>query len=192
MATELYSEYGGFAAGWTGPIEALSSQAKPERRAMSGKIEARLKELGIELPQPTAPLANYVPFTIAGNLVFIAGQISQWNGERRFVGKLGAGIGIADGQQAARLCALNLIAHLRVAAGGDLDRVRRCLRLGGFVNCTPDFTDMPQVVNGASDLMVEVFGDAGKHARAAVGTSALPSGVSVEVEATVELGCTGP
>ena len=98
------------------------------------------------------------------------------------------GISIADGQQAARLCALNIITHLRIAADGDLDRVRRCLRLGGFVNCTPDFTDMPQVVNGASDLMVEVFGDAGRHARAAVGTSALPSGVSVEVEATFELG----
>src|SRR6266550_2487460 len=150
MGRELRREYGGFAAGWTGPIEALSSKATSERRAMSGKIEARLKELGIELPQPTAPLANYVPFTVSGDLVFIAGQISQWN--------------------------------------GDLDRVRRCLRLGGFVNCTPDFTDMPQVINGASDLMVEVFGDAGRHARAAVGTSSLPGGVAVEVEATFELG----
>jgi len=155
---------------------------------MSGRIEARLKELGIELPQPAAPVANYVPFTISGNLVIIAGQICQWNGERRFVGKLGAGISIADGQQAARLCALNILAHLRVAAGGDLDRVRRCLRLGGFVNCTPEFTDMPQIVNGASDLMVEVFGDAGKHARAAVGNNSLPGGVAVEVEAVFELG----
>jgi enamine deaminase RidA (YjgF/YER057c/UK114 family) len=155
---------------------------------MSGRIEARLKELGIELPQPAAPVANYVPFTISGNLVIIAGQICQWNGERRFVGKLGAGISIADGQQAARLCALNILAHLRVAAGGDLDRVRRCLRLGGFVNCTPEFTDMPQIVNGASDLMVEVFGDAGKHARAAIGNNSLPGGVAVEVEATFELG----
>ena len=154
---------------------------------MSGKIEARLKELGLELPQPAAPVANYVPFTISGNIVFIAGQICQWNGERRFVGKLGAGIGVAEGQQAARLCALNILAHLRVAAGGDLDQVRRCLRLGGFVNCTPEFTDMPQVVNGASDLMVEVFGDAGKHARAAVGNNSLPGGVAVEVEATFEL-----
>src|SRR5256885_4586599 len=143
MGRELRREYGGFAAGWTGPIEALSSKARSERRAMSGTIEARLKELGIELPQPTAPLANYVPFTIAGNLVFIAGQISQWNGERRFVGKLGAGISIADGQQAARLCALNIIAHLRVAAGGDLDRVRRCLRLGGVCNRPPEVTRMP-------------------------------------------------
>ena len=159
---------------------------------MSGKIEARLRELSIELPQPAAPVANYVPFMISatgsGNLVFIAGQICQWNGERRFVGKLGAGIGIADGQQAARLCALNILAHLRVACGGDLDRVHRCLRLGGFVNCIPEFTDMPQVVNGASDQMVEVFGDIGRHARAAVGVSSLPGGVAVEVEATFEIG----
>jgi enamine deaminase RidA (YjgF/YER057c/UK114 family) len=155
---------------------------------MSRRIEARLNELGIELPQPAAPVANYVPFTISGNLVFISGQICQWNGELRFVGKLGAGIGIADGRGAARLCALNILAHLRVAAGDDLDRVRRILRVGGFVNCTPEFTDMPQVVNGASDLMVEVFGDIGRHARAAVGMSSLPGGVAVEVEATVEIG----
>jgi enamine deaminase RidA (YjgF/YER057c/UK114 family) len=155
---------------------------------MSGTIDARLRQLGIELPEPAAPVANYVPFAVSGNLVFIAGQICQWNGERRFVGKLGGGISITDGQQAARLCALNILAHLRVAAGGDLDRVRRCLRLGGFVNCTPDFTDMPQVVNGASDLMVAVFGDIGRHARAAVGTSSLPGGVAAEVEATFELG----
>ena len=155
---------------------------------MSGTIDARLRQLGIELPEPTSPLANYVPFAMSGNLVFIAGQLCLWNGERRFVGKLGAGITIADGQQAARLCALNILAHLRVACGGDLDRVRRCLRLGGFVNCTPEFTDMPQVVNGASDLMVEVFGDQGRHARAAVGVSSLPAGVAVEVEGTFEIG----
>ena len=154
---------------------------------MSGAIEARLKELGIELPAPAAPIANYVPFATGGKLVFIAGQICQWNGERRYVGKLGREISIADGQQAARLCALNILAQLRAAAGGDLDRVARCLRLGGFVNCAPDFTDMPQVVNGASDLMVEVFGDRGRHARAAVGSSSLPGGVAVEVEATFEL-----
>lgn len=159
---------------------------------MSGRIDGRLKELGIALPEPTAPLANYVPFTLvstgAGNLVFIAGQICMWNGERRHVGKLGAGISIADGRDAARLCALNILAHLRVACGGDLDRVRRCVQLRGFVNCTPDFTDMPQVVNGASDLMVEIFGDIGRHARAAVGTNSLPGGVSVEVEAVFEIG----
>jgi len=154
---------------------------------MSGKIEARLKELDIELPQPAAPVANYVPFTVSGNLVFISGQICQWNGELRFIGKLGGAISIADGREAARLCALNILAHLRVACGGDLDRVRRVLRLGGFVNCTPEFTDMPQAVNGASDLMVAVFGDLGRHARAAVGVSSLPGGVAVEVEATFEI-----
>ena len=155
---------------------------------MSGRIEARLKELGIELPEPAAPVANYVPFTVSGNLVFVSGQICVWNGERRFIGKLGAGIDVANGRQAARLCALNILAQLRVACGGDLDRVHRCLRLGGFVNCTPDFTGMPQVVNGASDLMVEVFGDSGRHARAAVGNSSLPGGVAVEVEGTFEIG----
>ena len=155
---------------------------------MSGTIDTRLTELGIELPQPGAPVANYVPFTVSGSLVLIAGQICVWNGERRFVGKLGAGIGIAEGREAAKLCALNILAHLLVACGGDLDRVRRVLRLGGFVNCTPEFTEMPQVVNGASDLMVEVFGDSGRHARAAVGVSSLPGGVAVEVEAIVEIG----
>ena len=155
---------------------------------MSGTIDARLRQLGIELPEPAAPVANYVPFAVSGNLVFIAGQICQWNGERRFVGKLGAGIDIAGGKEAARLCALNILAQLRAACGGDLDRVRRIVRVGGFVNCTAEFTDMPQVVNGASDLMVEVFGDAGRHARAAVGVSSLPLGVAVEVEATAEIG----
>ncbi|MBV9825098.1 MAG: RidA family protein [Alphaproteobacteria bacterium] len=154
---------------------------------MSGRIEARLTELGIELPQPGAPIANYVPFTIAGTLVFISGQISQWNGELRHVGKLGGGISMEDGQHAARLCGLNILAHLKVACGGDLDRVTRCVRLGGFVNCTPNFTAMPQIINGASDLMVDVLGDAGKHARAAVGVSSLPGGVAAEVEATFEI-----
>jgi enamine deaminase RidA (YjgF/YER057c/UK114 family) len=155
---------------------------------MSGRIEARLKELGIELPQASAPVANYVPFTVTGGLVVVSGQVSVRNGKAEFVGKLGREISIADGQQAARLCALNILAHLRVACGGDLDRVRRVLRLGGFVNCTPEFTDMPQVVNGASDLMVEVFGDSGRHARAAVGVGSLPLGVAVEVEAMFDIG----
>jgi enamine deaminase RidA (YjgF/YER057c/UK114 family) len=155
---------------------------------MSGRIEARLRNLGIELPEPTAPMANYVPFTVAGPLVFIAGQISQWNGERRHIGKLGAGIGTAEGRDAARLCALNILTHLRTACDGDLDRVGRVVQLRGFVNCAPEFTDMPEVVNGASDLMVEVFGDAGRHARAAVGVASLPGGVAVEVEAVFEIG----
>jgi enamine deaminase RidA (YjgF/YER057c/UK114 family) len=155
---------------------------------MPGRIDQRLAELKIELPNAAAPMANYVPAVRVGNLLFVSGQICQWNGELRFVGKLGAEITIADGRQAARLCALNILAHLRAAAAGDLDRVRRILRVGGFVNCTPEFADMPQVVNGASDLMVEVFGDVGRHARAAVGMNSLPGGVAVEVEATVEIG----
>ena len=154
---------------------------------MSGKIDARLKELGLELPQATAPIANYVPYTVSGKLVVVSGQVSVRNGKAEYVGKLGAGISIAEGQEAAKLCALNIIAHLQTACGGDLDKVKRVLRLGGFVNCTPEFTDMPQVVNGASNLMVEVFGEAGKHARAAVGVSSLPLGVAVEVEAMFEL-----
>jgi enamine deaminase RidA (YjgF/YER057c/UK114 family) len=154
---------------------------------MSGKIDARLKELGLELPQATAPIANYVPYTISGKLVVVSGQVSVRNGKPEYVGKLGAGISIAEGQEAAKLCALNIIAHLKTACGGDLDNVKRVLRLGGFVNCMPEFTDMPQVVNGASNLMVEVFGEAGKHARAAVGVSSLPLGVAVEVEAMFEL-----
>jgi enamine deaminase RidA (YjgF/YER057c/UK114 family) len=154
---------------------------------MSGKIDARLKELGIELPQATVPVANYVPYTVSGNLVVVSGQVTLLGGKAEYVGKLGREISIEDGQKAARLCALNILTHLKTACGGDLDRVKRVLRLGGFVNSTPDFTQMPQVVNGASDLMVEVFGDAGRHARAAVGVASLPLGVSVEVEAMFEI-----
>jgi len=119
--------------------------------------------------------------------LFLTGQLSQWNGERRFIGKLGREFGVAEGQQAARLCALNLLSHLRVALGGDLDRTLRCLRVSGFVNSVPEFLDHSQVVNGASDLLVQVFGDAGRHTRMAVGVSGLPYGVAVEVEAVFEV-----
>jgi enamine deaminase RidA (YjgF/YER057c/UK114 family) len=151
------------------------------------RIDDRLRELGIELPTPSAPGANYVPTVRSGNLLFITGQLSQWNGERRFVGKLGREFGIAEGQQAARLCALNLIAHLRAALADDLDRVVRCVRVAGYVNSTPDFTGQSQVINGASDVFVSVFGEAGRHTRMAVGVSALPYDVAVEVEATFEI-----
>jgi len=154
---------------------------------MAGRINARLGELGLELPQASAPVANYVPFTRAGSLVIVSGQVSVRHGKAEFVGKLGREIGLAEGREAARLCALNILAHLKVACGGDLDRVTRVLRLGGFVNCTPEFTEMPQVVNGASDLMVELFGDSGRHARAAVGVASLPLGAAVEVEAMFEI-----
>jgi len=154
---------------------------------MPGRIDARLAELTIELPSAVPPLANYVPYVQSGNLVFVSGQICQWNGERKFLGKLGHEFDVEQGQSAARLCGLNLIAHLQQALHGDLDRVVRVVRLGGFVNCTPEFTDQPLVINGASDLMVQLFGDAGKHSRAAVGVNALPGGVAVEVDAVFEV-----
>ncbi len=150
-------------------------------------VEGRLRQLSIELPEPSRPGANYVPSVRSGNLVFLTGQLCQWNGERRFIGKLGREFGVADGQQAARLSALNLVAHLRAALAGDLDRVVRCIRVAGFVNATPDFVDHSQVVNGASDLFVELFGEAGRHTRMAVGVSGLPYGVAVEVEAVFEV-----
>ncbi len=152
-----------------------------------GRVEERLRALSIELPQPSKPGANYVPWARSGQLVFLTGQLSQWNGERRFIGKLGREFGVEEGQAAARLCALNLIAHARDAAGGDLDRVARIVRIAGFVNSTPDFVQQSQVVNGASDLFVDVFGDAGRHARMAVGVAALPYDVAVEVEAVLEV-----
>lgn len=149
--------------------------------------DARLASLKIELPQPAAPAANYVPYVVSGNLVFVAGQITIWNGEVRYIGRVGDTLSLEDGVAAARLCGLNIIAQARAACGGSLDRVKRCVKLGGFVNCTPDFTNQPQVINGASDLMVEVFGEAGKHARFAVGANVLPRGVAVEVDAIFEI-----
>jgi enamine deaminase RidA (YjgF/YER057c/UK114 family) len=154
---------------------------------MAGKIEARLRELKIELPNASAPAANYVPFVQTGTLLVMAGQVCIWNGERRFVGKLGREFSIEEGQQAARICGLNLIAQAKAALGGDLDRLVRCVRLGGFVNSMPDFLEQPRVVNGASDLMVEVFGDAGRHARTAIGTNVLPFDLAVEVDAIFEV-----
>lgn len=150
-----------------------------------GAIEARLGELGITLPDAPAPAANYVPFVITGNLLFVSGQIAQ-GPEGPIRGKLGESMGIEEGQAAARACALALIAQAR-AATGDLDRIARVVKLTGFVNATPDFVDHPKVVNGASDLFVEIFGDRGRHARAAVGSASLPLGVAVEIEGVFEL-----
>ena len=150
-------------------------------------IDDRLIELGIELPRPSSPGANYVQFVRTGNLLYLTGQLSQWNGERRYIGKLGRELTVEDGQHAARLSALNLLAHLRTAVSNDIERVVRCVRVVGYVNATDDFTGHSQVMNGASDLFVEVFGDAGRHTRMAVGTNGLPYGVAVEVEATFEI-----
>jgi enamine deaminase RidA (YjgF/YER057c/UK114 family) len=151
------------------------------------RIDQRLQELGVELPRASTPGANYVPWVRSGALLFLSGQVSQWNGERRFIGKLGREFEMTEGQQAARLCALNLIAHLRQALDGDLDRVVRCVRLGGYVNSMPSFTAQSQVINGASDLIVEVFGDIGRHARTAIGVAVLPYDVAVEVDAVFEV-----
>lgn len=154
---------------------------------MSYRIDARLAELGIELPNASPPAANYVPFIVSGNLLFLSGQIAQWNGERPYVGRVGAEISVEDGIAAARLCGLNLIAWVKLATAGNLDRVSRIIKLGGFVNSAPDFFDQPKIVNGCSDLLVVVFGEAGRHARTAVGTHALPFNVAVEIDAIVEL-----
>jgi len=154
---------------------------------MAGKIEALLAEKKIELPKAAIPVANYVPVVITGNLAFVAGQVTFWNGEVKFVGKLGKEYTVEQGQQAARLCGLNILAQMKAALGGDLDRIKRCVKLNVFVNSQPDFTEQPKVANGVSDLMVEVFGDAGKHARAALGVNVLPLNVAVEADAVFEI-----
>ena len=152
-----------------------------------GKIDNRLAELGITVPTPAKPVANYVGWVRTGNLVFTAGQVTLADGKFHYIGKVGAEISVDDAQKAARLCAINIIAQLREACGGDLDRVKRIVKLVGFVNGTPEFSEHPKVINGASDLMVEVFGDAGKHARSAVGAGSLPLNISVEIEAIAEI-----
>jgi len=149
------------------------------------KIAGRLAELSITLPTAAAPAANYVPFVKSGNMLYVSGQLPFENGQLLNNGRLGENLTIEQGYAAARQCAINIIAQINAA--GALEKVKRVVRLGGFVNSAPSFTDQPQVVNGASDLFVAVFGDAGRHARAAVGTPSLPRGVSVEVDAVIEL-----
>ena len=158
----------------------------PRRKQMSESIADRLNNLGIELPHPAAPAANYVPFVRSGSQLFVSGQLPMTDGKLTSVGKLGDAISIDDGYAAARVCAINLLAQAQSAVG-ELDKIKRVVKLVGFVNSTPDFTEQPKVVNGASDLMADVLGDAGAHARSAVGVAALPFGVSVEVEAIFEI-----
>lgn len=148
---------------------------------MAGKIEAKLGAMGLELPNAPAPAANYVPFVKAGDLVFVSGQISM-DASGLIKGRLGDGMTVEQGQAAAKACALNLLAQVKAACDGDLDRLVRVVKLGGFVNCTADFIDQPKVINGASDLMADLLGAAGTHARAAVGSSSLPLGVAVEID----------
>lgn len=152
-----------------------------------GLIDKRLAELGIVLPTPAKPVANYVPWVRTGNLVYISGQGAMKDGKLEYTGRVGDTVSTDDAIASARLTAINIIAHVRDACGGDLDRVKRVVKLLGLVNCTPAFGDHPKVINGASDLMVEVFGDKGRHARSAVGAPSLPFGLSVEVEAIVEI-----
>jgi enamine deaminase RidA (YjgF/YER057c/UK114 family) len=151
---------------------------------MTGKIEARLRELGIALPEAQEPrVANILNTVIANNFLFVSGQITQWNGERRFIGKVGREFSLEEGRQAARLSALNVLAQAKKALDGDLDRIERVVKLKGYVNAMPDFTELPQMVNGASELMIEIFGEAGRHARTAIGAAVMPFDVAIEVEA---------
>ena len=154
---------------------------------MAGSVEGRLAQLGITLPTPASPLANYIPFTRVGALLFVSGQIClDADGKLVAKGKLGSGVSVDDGQKAARACAINMLAQVK-AAIGSLDKVKQVIRLGGFINADPAFLDGPKVMNGASDLMVEVFGSKGRHARTTVGVAVLPADAAVEVEALLEV-----
>ena len=154
---------------------------------MSCQAHAKLKELGLTLPQAVAPVANYVPYVITGNTVMMSGMLPMQDGKPQYIGKLGDNISVEEGYEAAKLCGLNMLAQLEQAVSGNMDSVARVLKLGIFVNSTADFTDQPKVANGISDLMVNVFEDAGKHARFAMGAGQLPFGVAVEVDGVFEL-----
>src|SRR5437879_6587804 len=154
---------------------------------MAGTVERKLSELGISLPPPASPVANYIPFVRVGALLFVSGQICLDGGGKLVAkGKLGTGVSAEDGQKAARACAINLLAQIK-AALGDLDKIARVVRLGGFINSDPSFLDGPKVMNGASDLMVAVFGDKGRHSRTTVGVAVLPADAAVEVEGVFEV-----
>ena len=154
---------------------------------MSGRIEARLAELGLSLPPAQPPVATYVPFVLTGSLVVVSGQLPMVQGKLGWTGKLGQAVSLEDGKLAARQCLLNVLAHLNAACEGDLDRVARVVRLGGFIACGADFTQHPAVMNGASDLAVDIFGEAGRHARATVGVPSLPLDAPVEIEGMFEI-----
>jgi enamine deaminase RidA (YjgF/YER057c/UK114 family) len=154
---------------------------------MAAGVRAKLAELGLVLPVAQPPVATYVPYVRSGALLVVSGQLPMVDGVLAFAGKLGAAVSVAEGQAAARQCLLNVLAHACAALDGDLDRVVRVVRLGGFVACAPEFTQHPAVINGASDLVVAIFGDAGRHARAAVGVASLPLDAAVELEAMFEV-----
>lgn len=150
-------------------------------------LQTKLEAAGFSLPEAAAPAANYVPYVISGNTVFVSGQIPFLNGEKMHLGCVGKDLTTEQGVEAAQACALNILAQVNDAVGGDWSKVKRCVKLGGFVNSTPDFTDQPSVINGASNLIAEVMGDAGKHARFAVSAPSLPLGVAVEIDAIFEI-----
>ena len=154
---------------------------------MTQSVEQRLENLGIELPEPVAPVATYVPYVATGSLIFVSGQVPVRDGKLAYRGKVGDTYDLEQARAAARLVGINLLAVAKSACEGDLERISRCVKLGGFVNCTPDFEQQPAVINGASDLMVEVLGDRGRHARFAVGTNVLPFNVPVEIDAVFEI-----
>jgi enamine deaminase RidA (YjgF/YER057c/UK114 family) len=154
---------------------------------MTGKIDTRLAELGLSLPDAPAPAANYVPWVVQGDTVYVSGQISRDESGADITGKLGDGLDVEDGARAARACALALLAQVRAACDGDLDRLARVVKLTGFVNSAPDFIQQPAVINGASDLLVELLGESGRHARSAVSAASLPRGVAVEIEGVFQI-----
>ncbi len=154
---------------------------------MAGRVDMKLAELGISLPTPMAPIANYVPYVVTGNLVAVSGQVPAIDGEIAITGKVSWGVSVDQAKDAARLCFINVLGHLKVACGGDLDRVRRVVRLGGFVAAPSDFNQHAVVMNGASDLAVAVFGEAGRHARTTIGVPSLPADAAVEVEGLFEI-----
>lgn len=150
-------------------------------------LDNALKSMNLTLPEVSMPQANYLPCVLTGNLLVVSGQLPMRDGKPQFIGQLGRNISLEEGQDCAKLCGLNVLAHAKLALNGDLSRIKRLVRLGVFVNATDAYTDHPKVANGVSDMMVALFGDAGKHARAAVGVSGLPFGVAVEVEALFEI-----
>lgn len=154
---------------------------------MSNAIDGRLKELGIVLPQAAAPAANYVPYVISGNLLYLSGQLPMENGKVSVTGHLGKDVDVAGGQRAAELCAINILAQAKAALDGDLGRIKRLIKLNGFVASVPEFVEQHLVINGASNLLANVLGEAGKHARAAVGMAALPLNAAVEIDAILEI-----
>src|SRR5271165_3088805 len=154
---------------------------------MAGRVEMKLAELGITLPAPMPPIANYVPYVITGNLVVVSGQVPADDGRIAVTGKVSWGVSVDQAKDAARLCFINVLVHLKAACGGDLDRVRRVVRLGGFIASPSEFTEQARVMNGASDLAVSVFGEAGRHARTTIGVPALPADATIEVEGMFEI-----